>query len=277
MYVVLMVCGWGLTASVIARVWIAGRPGRRLPVALAVGLVAGLLWPVTLWAALGAWLYRRAPRSAPAGGTADALGVQADEAAALAREAELERMPASAACWRAEAARLLARQAAEDHPAATGGILLGCTAGALATVGLVALVTPAVSGPPAPVTSAGATVSAPTVATPATAPLAPPPRGRSTTYTYRVEGNYRAGSVGYPGSTGDAPRLNGSRTLTGTDLPWTRTVRAEPNGGDTLSAQILSGTGDSVITCSITDDQGTVVATQTGRGAHASCSVSAPR
>jgi hypothetical protein len=44
-----------------------------------------------------------------------------------------------------------------------------------------------------------------------------------------------------------------------------------------VSASTLSEKGDSYITCIITDDQGNVVASETGRGAYASCYASTPQ
>jgi hypothetical protein len=107
MYGFALVCGWALTSAVIALVWITIRPKRNLLVGLLIGVVAGLLWPITLWIAVGALLnHRGTVRSASAASDPSALDALAHQADAFARQAELENMPASAAYWRAEAQRL---------------------------------------------------------------------------------------------------------------------------------------------------------------------------
>jgi hypothetical protein len=80
--------------------------------------------------------------------------------------------------------------------------------------------------------------------------------------------------IGYTASNGDAVQLNdtGNVHTAGSELPWSLTVDAEPNGGaNNLQASTLSNKGDSVITCTISDASGNVVETRTGRGAYASC------
>jgi hypothetical protein len=162
MFWFVLLCGWGLTAAVIALVWIHTRPGRSLLTGLGIGIAGGLLWPVTVWMAVGAALYTRAGRasgSAPADGTDVAARVQ--QAHAFARQAEIEGMAASAEYWRAEIQRLTAQQsaAARTHPAATSMIVLGCTLAALATLGGLWLGTPspepAPTAAPAPLTPGG--------------------------------------------------------------------------------------------------------------------------
>lgn len=49
MFWFVLLCGWGLTAAVIALVWIHTRPGRSLLTGLQIGAAGGLLWPVTIW------------------------------------------------------------------------------------------------------------------------------------------------------------------------------------------------------------------------------------
>ena len=93
-------------------------------------------------------------------------------------------------------------------------------------------------------------------------------------YVYRVEGNYRATQLHYTASNGDDINLNdtGNINTAGSALPWTETVTPEPNGHpQVLSASTLSAKGDSYITCTISDQRGAVVATNTGRGAYAGC------
>lgn len=87
MYGYALVCGWGLSAAVIALVWANSRPGRSLLIAMLIGAVAGLLWPVTLWVAAAAWIYRRANRRAGATAPDPAvLDAQARQAEAFARQ-----------------------------------------------------------------------------------------------------------------------------------------------------------------------------------------------
>jgi hypothetical protein len=282
MYGFALVCGWGLTAAVIALVWINSRPGRGLPVGLLIGAVAGLLWPITLWVAVGAWLYRRAnSRASTTALDPESLDAQARQAEAFARQAELENMPTSAEYWRAEVQRLQAQRqnvgSATARPASTGLIVLGCTVASLASLGAIGLTTPSVSAQPS-ANGSGPVASPPLPTGPAISIPAPvvaqPQATRSKTYTYRVEGNYRATQLGYTASNGDAIQLNntGNINTAGSALPWTLTVDAEPNGGlNYLNASTLSTKGDSLITCTIVDDAGNVVVTETGRGAYASC------
>lgn len=117
------------------------------------------------------------------------------------------------------------------------------------------------------------------------APLAPysgspaaPERPAATSYTYEVTGNYRATQLHYTASNGDSATFNDNGTTSsGSTLPWTETVTPEPNGNvQSLNASTLSSKGDSWITCTIRDNTGAVIATDTGRGAYAGCYASTP-
>ena len=109
--------------------------------------------------------------------------------------------------------------------------------------------------------------SAPTYAAPP--PYAGPTAAAPTSYTYEVIGNYSAGSLSYTQSNGDS-----KIDVQGTKLPWKATVDPEPNGnGQYLSATTNSTKGDSSITCTLKDDKGNVVDTDTKKGAYASCMV----
>jgi hypothetical protein len=174
MFWFVLVCGWGLTAALIALVWIHSRPGRALPVGLGIGIVGGLLWPVTAWAAVGAWLYARATRrSGQAPADPAAIAAQVQQAQAYAQQAEIESMSASAEYWRAEVQRLTAQQhsalAPLTHPAATGLIVVGCTIASLATIGALWFAAPS----PQPATAAARVPSTPS------GPVAPPPAGQA--------------------------------------------------------------------------------------------------
>lgn len=116
--------------------------------------------------------------------------------------------------------------------------------------------------------------SSPYVGAPA-APVAAKP----TSYTYEVTGNYRATQLSFTDSNGDSVQFNNtSDTRTsGSTLPWSKTVSPEPNGkGQYLNAQTMSTKGDSWITCTVKDDKGAVVATDTGKGAYATCMTDTP-
>jgi hypothetical protein len=278
-----LVCGWGLTAALIALVWINGHRGHGLLSGLLIGIVGGLFWPVTLWVALGTVLYRRAAgRSGTSPQTPETFDAQVQQAEAFARQAELENMPTSAQYWRAESQRLTAqRHSSGTHnsrPAATGRIVVGGTVASLVTIGALVVTAPTLAT--APITSTNLPIAAAPVADPPAITIpdsAPAPEARTTpskTYTYRIEGNYRATAVNYTASNGDAVTLNntGNINTMGTALPWTLTVNAEPNGGlNNLAASTISNKGDSQMTCTITDDAGKLVATNIKRGAYAAC------
>ena len=92
-------------------------------------------------------------------------------------------------------------------------------------------------------------------------------------------GNYRATQLHYTASNGDMVTLNdtGNIHTAGSALPWNGEATPEPNGNpNVLSVSTLSAKGDSYITCTIADQQGNVVASNTGRGAYASCYASTP-
>jgi hypothetical protein len=174
MFWFVLVCGWGLTAALIALVWIHSRPGRALPVGLGIGVVGGLLWPITAWVAVGAWFYARATRrSGQAPADPAALAGQVQQALAYAKQAEVEGMSASAEYWRAEVQRLTAQQhsapATITHPAATGVIVVGCTIASLATIGALWFAAPS----PESATATARVPSAPP------GPVAPPPAGQA--------------------------------------------------------------------------------------------------
>jgi len=127
--------------------WSNSQPGRNLTAGLLVGVVGGLLWPITLWLAIGAHLYRSAgKRAGTAAANPETLQTQAREAEAFAKQAELDGMPSSADYWRAEVQRLDAQRSgavmATRRPASTPLIMLGCTVASLATIGAIALTAP---------------------------------------------------------------------------------------------------------------------------------------
>jgi hypothetical protein len=183
MFWFVLVCGWGLTAALIALVWINTRRGRSLLAGLGIGALGGLLWPVTAWVAVGAWFYARAARrSGQTPVDPAALAGQVQQAQAYAQQAEIEGMSASAEYWRAEVRRLTAQQHAPTtliaHPAATGLIVVGCTIASLATIGALWFAAPspepapAAAGPPS--SPAGPAVPAPVGQT-AGRPVTPAP------------------------------------------------------------------------------------------------------
>lgn len=119
----------------------------------------------------------------------------------------------------------------------------------------------------------GTSTSSPYAGAPAAAE-----RPAATSYTYEVTGNYRATLISYTASNGDSLMVNNNGTTSsGAKLPWSMKVKPEPNGNvQSLNASTLSAKGDSWITCTIKDNTGAVVATETGRGAYAGCYASTP-
>jgi hypothetical protein len=175
-----LVCGWGLTAAVIALAWISTRADHRLVSGLLLGALGGLLWPVTFWAAVGAWLYNKASKRAGlAAADPVALLAQVKQADAYAQQAQLEDMPSSADYWRAEARRLAAQHqetsTAISRPAATGLIVVSCTIACLATIGAVMLTVPS-SPLPATAYATGSPVLQPPAPRPVDEPSEEPQR-----------------------------------------------------------------------------------------------------
>jgi hypothetical protein len=189
LYWFVLLCGWALTAAVIALVWMHSKPGRTFMSGLVIGLFAGVLWPITLWVAIGAFIAgRRTAGAVPAD-----LDAQLRQAEAYVRQAELEGMAGQAQYWRAEWDRLNALRssgASAVRPPAL--VVLGCTVGALITIGALAATWPtssAIAAPPSPLPTpsgvAQATTTtprptptvAPTTAAPTGAPTATPTQG----------------------------------------------------------------------------------------------------
>lgn len=161
-------------------------------------------------------------------------------------------------------ARARRGQATNGKMAATGTVLgaLGLVVGVIGVV-IVFQATAQFSADMDRLTGTN-TSSAPYVGAPAE-----PAPAASTSYTYEVTGNYSAGSLSYTDSNGDS-----TMDVEGTKLPWKKTVKPEPNGkGQYLSASTMSTKGNSWVTCTLKDDKGKVVDTQTGRGAYASCTL----
>ncbi|GAA4698541.1 hypothetical protein GCM10023215_41170 [Pseudonocardia yuanmonensis] len=128
-------------------------------------------------------------------------------------------------------------------------------------------------------TPAPTTVAAPIATTaPTIAPATASPNGgsgnifdtrsakeKTSSFTYTIETNYPA-LIGYTDARGD--QVSSSQI----DGPWTLVV---PTGGwgkdatPSLHATSTSSKGDTTLTCTITDDKGAVVVTQTKATAHA--------
>ena len=124
--------------------------------------------------------------------------------------------------------------------------------------------------------TAPAPASAVGVATSASGPVG---SARTTKYVYRVTGNYRATQLHYTASNGDDVTLTGTGRIdtAGSALPWSGEATPEPHGNPNRgSASTRSAKGDSVSTCTSEDDQGNVVASDTGHGAYAGCYASTP-
>lgn len=98
--------GLGATITLIILLWKRRRPGRSIVSGVVLGLLAALLWPVTLWIAIGLWWYWRGQ---PSPRSAQVLDAKIREARAFAQQAELDGLPAQSAYWKAEAERLAAQ------------------------------------------------------------------------------------------------------------------------------------------------------------------------
>ncbi|QYN39112.1 protein kinase [Pseudonocardia sp. DSM 110487] len=102
------------------------------------------------------------------------------------------------------------------------------------------------------------------------APVVPAPSGgsRPATYVYTVESNYPVMII-YTDSKGDQV------TLSSVDAPWTVNVSTTVWGADArpmLTAGSTSSKGDTTVSCTIADDQGRVLATNSSATAYASTS-----
>lgn len=64
-----MVVGWAVTTVVVAALWRRRLPARPMWPGIALGLTAGMLWPLTLWIAVGMWWYGRGRGLAGAAGS----------------------------------------------------------------------------------------------------------------------------------------------------------------------------------------------------------------
>ncbi|MFC5061119.1 DUF4190 domain-containing protein [Actinomycetospora atypica] len=122
--------------------------------------------------------------------------------------------------------------------------------------------------------SYGYSQQAPTYAAPSySAPTAEAPK--PTSYTYEVTGNYPALFFNYTDSNGDSYATYQHESGLGDHskkLPWKKTVTPEPNGGvNSLGASTSSSKGNAWITCTVKDDKGNVISTETKRGAYAQC------
>ncbi|WP_246393652.1 serine/threonine-protein kinase [Pseudonocardia pini] len=134
-------------------------------------------------------------------------------------------------------------------------------------------------------TGAGATTASPatTSSTPTTTQVGAPastaptlglpgrvsPKDATTAYTYRLESNYPA-FVTYTDAQGDM--VSAAEIA---DLPWSLEVPTSGWGKDafpTLTASSSSTRGDTTLTCTITDADGAVVATQSKSAAYAAAS-----
>ncbi|WP_219412706.1 serine/threonine-protein kinase [Pseudonocardia nigra] len=122
---------------------------------------------------------------------------------------------------------------------------------------------------PATDTPATASSTTPTPTTLIAPTFAPAPLGGANhpvSYTYSVESNYPV-RVGYVDSNGDQVRASE------VGAPWKVTVTTGAWGTDArpyLTASSSSTKGDTTVSCTITDDQGQIVASETTESAYAS-------
>lgn len=61
MFGLLYLIGWGVTATLVVKLWTRRHGRRSRLLAVLLGIVAGAFWPITLWVAGGVWWYRRQP------------------------------------------------------------------------------------------------------------------------------------------------------------------------------------------------------------------------
>lgn len=167
MFDLFMFLGWAATAALIILLWRRRSPDRSVVPGVVVGLLAGLLWPVTLWIAVGLWWYWQGD-STP--GSPEDPEVQLAQAQAFAKQAQSEGMPTSAAYWQAEVQRLTASKKTNTpwrNGAPTGAIVAVCALGSIVTLVVV--------GSTADVEPAGETIASPVAPpAPATTTAAPP-------------------------------------------------------------------------------------------------------
>jgi hypothetical protein len=159
--------------------------------------------------------------------------------------------------------------------AAAAAVLMAASGGIGFVVGRSSAATGAdIAAAPASVPSASAAPSPPRVAVPPTTtapatPLIPAPvaRGdeRPVSYVYMVESNYPV-TLMYTDSNGD------QITVSSVSAPWTLNVDTAAWGANATPRVMASSTstkGDTTVTCTIADNSGRVLATQTRESAFA--------
>lgn len=167
----------------------------------------------------------------------------------------------------------------------TAALIIGAAVLALAGGGggfAVGRATAQTAEPPSPPSVASPATSSEARTTPNTVPATPARgftgtpsttvAGRSSSWVYGVTSNYSL-TMGYTDSNGD------QITATNVPAPWTITVATDKWGADAypvLYASAASSKGDTTVTCTVTDDQGRVRATQTRSAAYASVACSVP-
>ncbi|MHA6617744.1 serine/threonine-protein kinase [Pseudonocardia sp. DLS-67] len=160
--------------------------------------------------------------------------------------------------------------------AAAAAVLVATAGGVGFVVGRASAATASdISAAPAAVPSASAAPPTPRVTAPPTTvapatPIVPGPIGRGgerpASYVYTVEANYPV-TLMYTDRNGD--RI----TVSSVSAPWTLDVDTSAWGADatpSLTAMSTSAKGDTTVSCSISDDSGRALATQTREAAFAS-------
>jgi endonuclease YncB( thermonuclease family) len=125
MYGFFVLSGWAVAAAVVALAWVGWRPGRRLVTGMVIGVVTGILWPITLWVGVGALISQQRRRRAvvrrPGFTVATVLGCTI---ASLATFGVVGAMaPAPAAAPVASAVESTDRVAAPETPAADRAVV----------------------------------------------------------------------------------------------------------------------------------------------------------
>ncbi len=129
-----IVIGWVVTAAVVTVLWRRRLPARPVWPGVLVGLALGLLWPLTLWVAVGMCWHQRGRAD---GRSADDLPTRIAQAHAFRQQAVTEGMPVSAAYWSEEAQRLTATSAVAAQPLGrtrTATIVAVCAVGSVVSV-----------------------------------------------------------------------------------------------------------------------------------------------
>lgn len=168
MYGLILFLGYVATVALVIILWRRRSPGRSTVPGVLLGLVAGLLWPVTLWVGIGLWWYWP---SYPGPRQPQDLDSQAAQARALSEQAETQRVTTAA-----------------NNPlrrTSTAGIVLVCVFGFVVTLSVLG----AIAEEPRPSTDRGATNAADPTSSPTANVSEPEPAGEVVSVARIVDGD----------------------------------------------------------------------------------------